>query len=207
MKVLQILKSTATSKLTKNHYNNSSSDPSQNPSLLLSQLAGGPSKNYKSSKKMMMPLSSSSTTSRLGSFSSVAVSSSTSASNFPTISNKIKSKNNFNATLSTLDDEAFPSLIKGKQKDSVNVNVNVRGTSDNINISSNNNNNNTANNSNAFFAPSDRDQLESFMIGDEIKNNDEEIEVVEANEQSAVDTLKKKKTKKVVFRYGQKWDI
>ena len=144
------------------------SDPSRNPALLLSQLAGGPA--TKTTKKK-------STVKMTSSFSSVAVGS---------VNTNLKFNNKTDIANSKLNESEFPSLIGGSSGSS------SSNTSSNV-VSVN------TNTTNAFFAPSNRDQLESFTIG----NDDSEAIIT----QTTTPIKKEKKTKKVLFRYGQKWDV
>lgn len=177
IKVLQILKPSSPSP-------NASSDPSRNPAMLLSQLAGAPGPKKKKSSNLP---------SKITTFSSAALGS-TSAING---GKKMES--------SKIDEYEFPKL-------GINTGINNSNTGlANSNTGLANSNTGTAvsnkesiptNTSSAFFAPSDRDQLDSFTIGPEKSEDSDGLMGDDSNKKDK----KGSKTKKVVFRYGQKWD-
>ena len=102
------------------------------------------------------------------------------------VNTNLKFNNKTDIANSKLNESEFPSLIGGSSGSS------SSNTSSNV-VSVN------TNTTNAFFAPSNRDQLESFTIG----NDDSEAIIT----QTTTPIKKEKKTKKVLFRYGQKWDV
>ena len=179
VKVLQIVKPAAASPATKPTTN----DPSRNPAMLLSQLAGGPGP-----KKKKTP----SGTVKMTTFSSAALGS---------ISTTPVNNNNNNNATTKLDEGEFPRL--GLETTNTN---NPSTTSSSSSTNTNTNAFSTSNNSSnsAFFAPSDRDQLDSFTLGpDEVELEQQKLQFqTEQPSQS-----KKKATKKLVFKYGQKWDV
>lgn len=138
-------------------------DPSKNPAMLLSQLAGGPVHKKKSSASTPVKMTTFSSAA-LGSIAVTPVTSKSSA---------------------ILNEQEFPSLTSSK-------------TTSEPSSTPAPTMHHQQQTSNAFFAPSDRDQLESFTIGNEEKSKQENPQ---PQQQSG------KKTKKVVFRYGQKWDV
>ena len=173
VKVLQIVKPAAASPVTKPTTN----DPSRNPAMLLSQLAGGPGP-----KKKKTP----SGTVKMTTFSSAALGS---------ISTTPINNNNNNTT--KLDEGEFPRL----GLETANTN-NPASSSTNTNTNAFSTSNNSSNS--AFFAPSDRDQLDSFTLGPD------EVELEQQKQQFQTEQpsqSKKKATKKLVFKYGQKWDV
>lgn len=168
VKVLQILKPVNMSTLPPSR----TSDPSKNPAMLLSQLAGGPGSKKKSN--------ASSTPVKRTTFSSAALGS---VSTTPLI---VKSK-----PTPKFNEQEFPSLSSMTITESSTTSVPT------IQQSSS-----SSSGGNAFFAPSDRDQLESFTIG-----NDQKEQEQEHLKQETPQKQSGKKTKKVVFRYGQKWNV
>ena len=156
-------------------------DPSRNPAMLLSQLASGPGP-----KKKKTP----SGTVKMTTFSSAALGS---ISTTP-----VNNNNNNNTT--KLDEGEFPRL--GLETTNTN---NPASTSTNTNAFSISNN---SSNSAFFWVPSDRDQLDSFTLGPD------EVELEQQKQQFQTEQpsqSKKKATKKLVFKYGQngmfKWDV
>ncbi len=167
VKILQIVKpSNPPNPLSK------TSDPSRNPALLLSQLAGGPSLKNASKKK-------STGTVKMTTFSSAAMGS----GSVNTSPSKSQNQNNLN-------EAEFPTLNGSGSGASTSAGTSKTTTVFNTKTSG----------ENAFFAPSDRDQLESFTIGNDDGKRDDEPSV-------SGSIKKEKKSKKVVFRYGQKWDV
>jgi hypothetical protein len=166
VKVLQILKPNNSAAPTPSR----TSDPSKNPAMLLSSLAGGPIQKKKSSSTF--------TPVKMTTFSSAALGS---VSTTPSLSSTSKSSR----TSTKLNEQEFPSLSSKTIIDSSSSSSSTTPT-----IQQN------QQESNAFFAPSDRDQLESFTIGNQDQDQDNQ------HQQSGP-----KKTKKLVFKYGQKWNV
>ena len=159
VKVLQILKPAA---LPVGPSTPKSTDPSRNPAVLLSQLAGGPG------PRKTRPASSPASTVKMKTFSTAAIDS------VPTIPPARKE--------TSVDEGEFPKL------GSVPSHPSDTGSIGSVTSASNP--------ASAFLAPSDRDQLDSFTLGPDASTDD-----------SAVAPGKKDKRKKLVFRYGQKWDV
>ncbi len=151
----------------------SAHDPSRNPSLLLRELAGGSNKKNKQKSSAQSQVKT-----QVPSFSSAAVGNVT-ARYAPVPSSK--------QARPRMDDEEFPSLLKDTRTSSV-TEPTEEFESDFI----------TSSSKSAFFAPTERDEFESFTIGGEADS---------ADEKAPMPALSGKKSKKVVFRSGQSWNI
>lgn len=152
-----------------------SSDPSKNPGLLLSQLAGGPGP-----KKVVQ------TAKKPASFSSAAVGNATSTlSKGTSIQETLRNQQ--------LDPKEFPQLGKNIMNNNFTPD-NVDETTNSTAFASN------AFTQNAFFAPSDRDTVDSFTLGPE----DEKQTILSA---PSTTKTKGKAKGKVVFKSGQSWNI
>lgn len=171
VKVLQILKSTPANSTPR-----STNDPSWNPAMLLSQLAGGP---------VLKKTPKSGGTVKMTTFSSAAVGSISTTSTATTATSAAARKQGSNK----LDEAEFPKLGIAPTDTPIS-NGNVPSIPAAAAITS------------AFFAPSDRDQLDSFTLGPDDK--DSEPSQSHSQQQSS---KKDKKKKNLVFKYGQKWDV
>jgi hypothetical protein len=171
-KVLHIVKSNSPNHTTSPAKH--SNDPSRNPAMLLSHLAGAP---------RIRPSKKSTGTVKMTTFSSAAVGSlNTVSSDSRNLQNK---KLNF-------DEKEFPSLGAAESNDSSPFNKTSESPTNALLQTR------PTETPNAFFAPSDRDQLESFTIG-----SDDKIGALQEPEKKKPE----KKNKKLVFKYGQKWDM
>ena len=153
----------------------SANDPSRNPSLLLRELAGGP---VKKNKQKQTQSAQPSVKAQLPSFSAAALGNVTTRYAPVPASKQARPQ---------VDDEEFPSLLKDTRSSVASVVV-----EDSIPFEQ-------TSSKNVFFAPTERDEFESFTIGGEAADS--------ADEKAPMPASGGKKTKKVVFRYGQSWNI